>query len=621
MRPTRYLVALGAIFVVLFGVVLGFGHGSFGQRLAPKLGLDLSGGSQLTLRATTLNGQDPSSDNLDLARQIIENRVNGLGINEAQVVTEGSRQIVISAPGNSADTLRQVGVPAQLRFRKVLNQMADSPDVPVTPSATPSGAPSGSATPSPASTSAAAPTTPPATTPPATTTSAAAPSGSAAPGTTPSPDKSALQQSVVAKLGSAAMSTASQLAAQPPADLTQITGDQATMAALEPFRKLTPAEVAVLPVNIQFYVPQVTCAKLNNRPPGSIVDKSQQAVACQDGADTKLILDKSTVEGTDLSSAQANLDTTPGGAWKVDLTFSSSGAKKWTTLTQEAYNNTNGACVAAATVPRDDGTGQTCKVAVVLDNTVVSAPGIQGVLSTQSQITGGFNQQSATLLANQLKYGALPLTFEVVNLSQVSATLGADYLRAGLLAMGIGLLLVVVYAFFYYRLLGSVITLSLLLSGLLTFGMLVLLGRQIGFTLSLAGIAGFIVSLGVAADSFVIYFERLKDEIREGRSPRSAVSRAWLRARRTIITANVVTVGAAVVLYLIGISVVKGFAFALGLATVLDLIIVFLFRHPMMTMLARSPAFLSPRVSGLGRVLHTATDDAPASRPRRPKEA
>jgi len=255
---------------------------------------------------------------------------------------------------------------------------------------------------------------------------------------------------------------------------------------------------------------------------------------------------------------------------------------------------------------------------VVLDNTVVSAPGIQGVLSSTSEISGGgFTKASATLLANQLKYGALPLTFDgASNLQSISATLGQDYLRAGLLAAGIGMLLVIVYAFFYYRLLGLVITLSLLLSALLTFGMLVFLGRQMGFTLSLAGIAGFIVSLGVAADSFVIYFERLKDEIRDGRSPRSAVPRAWVRARRTIITANAVTILAAVVLYLVGIGAVRGFAFALGLATTLDLVIVFLFRHPMMTMLARTPAFLSPRVSGLGRVLQHSREDGPTSTPR-----
>jgi preprotein translocase subunit SecD len=617
--PTRSLIALGAIFVVLFSLVFFGGHGAFKDHFAPKLGLDLAGGTQLTLQATSPNGEQPSADNLELARQIIENRVNGLGVAEAEVVTAGNDEIVVSAPGNSSDTLQQVGKPAQLRFRKVLNSISDSPDAtPATPSPGASGSPSPGATASPA---AVAPTTTPAPAP-TTTAAAAAPSGSASP--SPSPNHTqALQKSITDKLGADAIQAAQALAASPPSDLSTITSDQATMAKLEPFRKLTPEEISILPTDIQFYIPQITCAKLNARPAGSIVDMNQQAVACQDKSDTKLMLDKSSVQGTDVSGAQANIDTTAGGAWKVDLTFSSEGAGKWQKLTQEALNNTDGACNAAVTQPRTDGQGQTCEVAVVMDNVVVSAPAIQGVLSTQSQITGGFNQTSATLLANQLKYGALPLTFQPVSISQVSATLGTDYLRAGLLAAGIGLLLVVVYAFFYYRLLGLVITLSLVLSAMLTFLMLVFLGRQIGFTLSLAGIAGFIVSLGVAADSFVIYFERLKDEIREGRSPRSAVSRAWTRARRTIITANVVTVMAAVVLYVIGISSVKGFAFALGMATILDLVIVFLFRHPMMTMLARSPAFLSPRVSGLGRVLqHASKDDTPApSGPRRPKEA
>ncbi len=183
------------------------------------------------------------------------------------------------------------------------------------------------------------------------------------------------------------------------------------------------------------------------------------------------------------------------------------------------------------------------------------------------------------------------------------------------------MLLVAIYAFFYYRLLGSVIFLSLILSGLLVFGALVFLGRQIGFTLTLAGIAGFIVSLGVAADSFVIYFERLKDEIREGRTPRSAVPRAWARARRTIISANAITIMAAVVLYFVSVGTVKGFAFALGLATVLDLVVVFLFRHPIMTMFANTKAFLSPRVSGLGRVLEQADkdDDDTPRKPRTPR--
>jgi preprotein translocase subunit SecD len=254
----------------------------------------------------------------------------------------------------------------------------------------------------------------------------------------------------------------------------------------------------------------------------------------------------------------------------------------------------------------------------VLDNKIISAPEIQGVLTGDSQISGSFTAQSADDLAGQLRYGALPLTFTAADQENLSPTLGAEYLRAGMIAAGIGLLLVAIYAFFYYRLLGTVIVLSLVLSAGLVFGALVFLGRQIGFTLTLAGIAGFIVSLGVAADSFVIYFERLKDEIRDGRSPRSAVPRAWARARRTIISANAISIMAAVVLYIVSVGTVKGFAFALGLATILDLVVVFLFRHPIMTMFANTKAFLSPRVSGLGRILEHDDDDGD-DKPRNPR--
>jgi len=348
----------------------------------------------------------------------------------------------------------------------------------------------------------------------------------------------------------------------------------------------------VLPAQMQFNVPYVNCAKLDQRPAGSIIDPTQQAVACNDRGQKEL-LDIAKVLGTDVSGADAQTDPT-NGQWTVVLKFKSSGQDKWTQLTKEAYG---------------DGTNKK-QVAVVLDNTVVSDPEIQSVIPGDATITGSFTSAQASLLASQLRYGALPLTFVTQDALSVSATLGSEQLKAGLLAAGIGMLLVIIYAFFYYRLLGSVIFLSLVLSGLLVFGMLVVLGRQIGFTLTLAGIAGFIVSLGVAADSFVIYFERLKDEIRDGRSPRSAVPRAWQRARRTIITANTISILAAVVLYIFSAGTVKGFAFALGLATFLDLVVVFLFRHPIMTMFARTKAFLSPRVSGLGRVLHDHDPDS-----------
>ncbi|MPZ29170.1 MAG: SecD/SecF family protein translocase subunit [Micromonosporaceae bacterium] len=262
-----------------------------------------------------------------------------------------------------------------------------------------------------------------------------------------------------------------------------------------------------------------------------------------------------------------------------------------------------------------------CLVATVLDNRVVSAPQIISVITGDARITGDFDSEQANLLASQLRFGALPVTFEEQEGQSISATLGVEYLRAGLWAAGIGFAAVLLYAFFYYRLLGVVIFGSLIISSILTYAALVVLGRGIGYTLTLAGISGFIVAVGIAADSFVIYFERLKDEIREGRTPRSAVPRAWARARRTIITANTVTLMAAIVLYLLSAGQVRGFAFALGLATILDLLVVFTFRHPIMTLLARTRAFLSPQVSGLGRALAADRARAAAGGPGTAREA
>ncbi|MER7475753.1 protein translocase subunit SecD, partial [Micromonospora sp. NPDC000018] len=465
----------------------------------------------------------------------------------------------------------------------------------VTPSA--SGGQGGMAPAPSASPSASAPASP----------SAAAPSPSAS--GEPVPQSVEEQRKAVEqKVGAAAWAAANGLSA--PADLT---ADPSLAEKLKPFAALDPREVAVLPAQMQFNVPQISCAQLDKRPPASISAPDQQVVACEDGA-AKYLLDQAKVLGTDVDDANAVLDQT--SQWVVSLDFSGAGQDKWTGLTREAFNNEGQACDATAL-----GQDGKCRVAVVLDNEIVSSPEIQGVLTGESQITGNFTQKDASTLAGQLRYGALPVTFEEQESQNVTATLGASHLRAGLLAAGIGMALVIIYSFFYYRLLGSVIFLSLVLSALLVFGALVVLGRQIGFTLTLAGIAGMIVSLGVAADSFVIYFERLKDEIREGRSPRSAVPRAWIRARRTIISANAITLMSAVVLYVVSVGAVKGFAFALGLATVLDLVVVFLFRHPIMTMFARTRAFLSPRVSGLGRALPARTAEQAKPRNPRVKEA
>lgn len=619
MRPGRHLAVLGGIFAVLYLLVFFAGaSGSWKDRLEPRLGLDLVGGTRLTLEATTEDGQAPPAGSLEEARRIIEARVNGLGVSEAEVVTDGNRNIVISLPGQNRN-LDEVGNAAELRFRKVLKS-TDGGGATVAPTATPSASPSASpgasAEASPAATASSSPS--PAAAATASPSSggqgggapAPTPSASASPSASPAPLDASLEElraAVERKVGPEAWAAATGL--QSVADFSQ---DPILAEKLKPFEDLTPQEIRVLPPNVQFNVPSITCEKLDKRTPGAIKDPNQQVVACEDGQ-WKYLLDVAKVLGTDVDDANGVLDSTTG-QWVVSLDFTSSGQKKWTALTREAYNNEGGACDSGAL-----GQDGRCRVAVVLDNVVISSPEIQGVLTGDSQITGDFTSRTANELASQLRYGALPLTFTAQEAQNITATLGTEYLRAGLLAAGIGMLLVVIYAFFYYRLLGSVIFLSLILSGLLVFGALVLLGRQIGFTLTLAGIAGFIVSLGVAADSFVIYFERLKDEIREGRSPRSAVPRAWARARRTIISANAISILAAVVLYIVSVGTVQGFAFALGLATILDLVVVFLFRHPIMTLFARTPAFLSPRVSGLGRAV--ASGDESPSRDLRVKEA
>ncbi|AXO37622.1 protein translocase subunit SecD [Micromonospora sp. B006] len=626
MRPGRQLAVLGLIFVVLYLLVFfsGGASGGWKDRLEPRLGLDLVGGTRLTLEATnTVDGKPPTAGNLEEARQIIESRVNAYGVAEAEVVTEGNRNIVISLPGQNRD-LTDVGSAAELRFRKVL-KATDGSGAAAAPAPTPSAAPSGTASPAPSGSASPQATTSPkvsgspsaggqggmAPTPsasapatPSATPSAASPSASAE----PVPQSIEQQRKAVEqKVGAAAWAAASGL--QAPADLTT---DPTLADKLKPFGTLTPQEVAVLPVEMQFNVPTITCAQLDKRPAASIKDEKQKAVACESGA--KYLLDVAKVLGTDVKNASAQLDQT--SSWVVSLNFTGKGQEKWTALTREAFNNEGQACDQTAL-----GQDGKCRVAVVLDNAIVSSPEIQGVLTGDSQITGSFDNKTANALASQLRYGALPVTFEPQEQQNVTATLGDSHLKAGLLAAGIGMLLVIIYSFFYYRLLGSVIFLSLVLSALLVFGALVVLGRSIGFTLTLAGIAGMIVSLGVAADSFVIYFERLKDEIREGRSPRSAVPRAWIRARRTIISANAITLMSAVVLYIVSVGAVKGFAFALGLATVLDLVVVFLFRHPIMTMFARTRAFLSPRVSGLGRALPARSAESGTARNPRVKEA
>jgi preprotein translocase subunit SecD len=335
----------------------------------------------------------------------------------------------------------------------------------------------------------------------------------------------------------------------------------------------------------------LTCTGSNKQVAGADDVRKKWVAACDRDGTAKYILGPVRVEGRQIRSADAvPPDATNGRpTWSVSLTFKSQGAKEFGAVTTDASK-------AAENTPQR-------QVAIVLDGIVVSAPSINEgpILGGQATIDGqDFNQQYASDLASVLKYGALPLKFKQSSIETVSPTLGKDQLNAGLLAGAIGMALVALYSLLYYRALGLVSIISLAIAGVLTYESVSLLGKYIDFRLSLAGIAGLIVAIGITADSFVVYFERLRDEVREGRTLRSAVERGWERARRTILVADAVSFLAAAVLYLVSIGGVKGFAFTLGLTTLIDVVVVFLFTKPMISWLARLGFFAKGhRMSGL----------------------
>ena len=323
----------------------------------------------------------------------------------------------------------------------------------------------------------------------------------------------------------------------------------------------------------------ISCADLE--PYRGLDDPNKPLLACSDTGDALYLLDKTLIAGTQISTASSG-QSSQGAGWVVNMTFKSDGYSTWSSYTASHVGTLT---------------------AMTLDGQVISAPRIDGAITTPgTEISGSFSQASAASLANSLKFGALPLAFDRAESVNVSAELGYQYLIAGIIAGGIGLLLVVVYCLIYYRVLGLITILSLVLSFGLVYPVLVLLGRWVGYSLDMAGVAGLIIAIGITADSFVIYFERIKDEVREGRTFRSAVPRGWARAKRTILSADAVSFLSAFILYILAVGEVKGFAFTLGLSTVLDLVVVFLVTHPLVHLAAGAKLFQSPTWSGLGGV-------------------
>ena len=566
-RPAVTLTVFFLIAVLLLVLV------AISKVWTPKLGLDLSGGTTITLTAINSTGTgavDPTS--LEQARTIIEQRVNSLGVGEATVTVVGNDQIQVSAPNVQGDQLVElVGQTAQLEFRRVYQ--AEMTAVTVAPPETDEG----QATVLPGL----------ATITFINDTSAAEVTGAIGnPLADLFPASPTREGYIFAGWNTASDGTG-----------TAFTRDTVVSGSITVFAQWqlpneTETELpsddagrlALLTTQLAWTPSTQESTDFASYQCGDVTPQAwdkpffacmRDDVAEAQGYNYKYLLGPRLIEGSLVASAAAGIPQNELN-WIVSLNFNSLGGSLFAQATES---------LAGAATPTD-------QFAIVLDGRVISAPKVnEKIPSGSAQISGSFNQDTATNLANVLKYGALPLNFELSNVDTVSATLGGDQLTAGLIAGGIGLLLVVIYSIIYYRGLAFVVFTSLAMAGVMVYLLIVLLGSAVSFALSLPGLAGAIVAIGVTADSFVIFFERVRDEAREGRSVRTAVESGWDKARRTIVAADMVSMLSAVVLFILSIGTVKGFAFTLGLTTLVDLFLIFFFTKPLVSLLVKTDFF------------------------------
>lgn len=611
-RPGRSLGVLVGLIALIFGVV-GAGVLWSDAQWTPKLALDLEGGTEIVLTPVPQPGTTGTitQSTLDEAVNIIRQRINGSGVSEAEITTQGGRNIVVSLPGKTDEATRDaVKRAAALEFRAVLVEQVVQPAV--EPSASPTG--SAGASPSPSSSSA------PSASPSASGSPAATLRG-ATPSATASSNGMAVPQALLAATPAASPSgTATSGATKSPAGSASASpaGTANASGAASPAPKPTDAsDYAWIDADVEKKFAELDCSKPENLRGQVVNDLTKPLVTCRpaggpDDPAAAYILGPAEVTGSDIKSASASLETNSQGAvgtaWQVNLEFKSEGSSKFAKVTQR---------LTTLEAPRN-------QFAIVLDGLVVSAPRTnEAITGGQAQITGSFTQAQAQGLANQLKFGALPISFQEQTEQNISATLGGEQLQRGLLAGLIGLGLVVLYSLLQYRALGLVTVASLSIAGIITYGLVVLLGWRQGYRLSLPGVAGLIVSIGITADSFIVYFERIRDEVRDGRGLLPAVEAAWTRARRTILISDGVSFLAAIVLWVLAVGGVRGFAFTLGLTTLVDVMVVFLFTHPVVALLARTKFFGGGhRLSGfdaahLGRAVTYTGRGSTRTQPRR----
>ena len=570
-----------SLLTFLLVIAIGFGAliiGSFTgkTKLTPGLALDLEGGTQLILTPTTTDGRQVTDNDLNQAINIIRQRVDASGVAEAEISRQGGSNIVVALPGKpSQETLDLVRSSAVLYFRPVIrvynanaHTIAKAQNQAIKAAAT--AKPTAKATAKATGTATASPAATP------------APSATAAatPKATPTPV------------------TATQLATRY-ADVNQNGKIDTTPLTATSNDASSDAQISEKMI---YDALMLDCKNPKNLK-GGAQDPKKAVISCaRDGSGAVYILGPAELKGTDLTSATSALEQTSQGSntnqWIVSLEFNKQGTADFSKISTRLLQYRN-----------DKTAPQKNQFAIVLDGLTVSAPGIKSAITGgKAQISGGtnangthgFTQAAANSLANQLSFGSLPLNFTVQSEQQISATLGSEQLQKGLIAGLIGFVLIIIYLAWQYRGLASVAVASLLAAAALTYVVIALLSWGIGYRLSLAGVAGLIVSIGITMDSFIIYFERVRDEVRHGLSLRAAVDEGWVHARKTIIVSDTVNLVAAVVLYVLAVGGVQGFAFTLGVTTVVDLAVIIFFTHPLMVACLSIPFFgQGHRLSGL----------------------
>ncbi|GAB3944150.1 protein translocase subunit SecD [Corynebacterium tapiri] len=541
------------------------------RKATPELGIDLQGGTRITL---VPQGEEPTQEQLDQARTILENRVNGMGVSGADVVADGNT-LVITVPGEDASQAQSVGQTSQLLFRPVAQP--GNPDVLTLGSKAEDMANrwirAGVITPEEAQAS-----------------------------------LDRLNDLINQTQGTSNPEPLTADAQPDPEPANSIEAGKRRDEVIDMLRQDRQSED---PTTLAAASALMQCTPDRVDPLAGTDDPARQLVTCDPNAGQVLLLEPAPLlngvsdpNGPRLTGEQIDGERpiTGGlnpqtGQMEINFSFKtdgeSNGSATWADLTSQYLQQ---------------------QVAITLDSQVISAPVIQSAtpFGSATSITGDFTQEEATTLANNLRYGALPLSFAGENgepggtTQTIPPSLGAAALKAGLIAGLVGLALVAIFVFAYYRLFGLISLFTLVASGVLVYGMLVLLGRWIGYSLDLAGVAGLVIGLGTTADSFVVFYERIKDEVREGRTFRSATHRGWDRAKQTIVTGNMVTLIGAVVVYFLAVGEVKGFAFTLGLTTVFDLLVTFLVTAPLALLASRRRFWAKPAVNGMGSMFELA---------------